>query len=242
MVVSMSSDAGRVLLVEDDDILRNTVAAALTDAGFTVRAVPDGRHFSTDVAAFRPDAAVLDIMLPGPSGITLATQLYRTTQTAVLFLTARDAVDDRLTGFDVGADDYLVKPVVLAELVARLGAVLRRTGHRRPATVQVCDLIIDDDAGQVLRAGVPVALTATEMRLLTYLAHHRNQVLSKTQLLTQVWGYDTYDPNLVEAHISVLRRKLEATGPRLIHTVRGVGYRLSEPTTTTDPPRTRPRP
>jgi two-component system OmpR family response regulator len=227
-----------VLIVEDDDILRTTVAAALTDAGFTVRAVPDGRDFATDFAAFRPDAAVLDIMLPGPTGMALAAHLRRSTQTAVLFLTARDGVEDRLAGFDVGADDYLVKPVVLAELVARLRAVLRRTGHLKSATLQVCDLVIDDDAGQVLRAGAAVSVTATELRLLTYLARNRNRVLSKTQLLTQVWGYDTYDPNLVEAHISALRRKLEATGPRLIHTVRGVGYRLSEPT----PPTTRTHP
>jgi DNA-binding response OmpR family regulator len=146
-----------------------------------------------------------------------------------VFVTARDGVADRLCGFEAGADDYVVKPFVAAELVARVRAVLRRTGRLRSTTVEVADVVIDEDAGEVLRGGRRIAVTATELRLLGYLARQRGRVVSKTQILTQVWGYDAYDPNLVEAYVSTLRRKLEQHGPRLIHTVRGVGYRIGEP-------------
>ena len=217
--------AARVLVVEDEPVLRETVAGALTDAGFVVLAAPDGTDFDRDVARFRPDAAVLDISLPGDDGLVLARRLHEQGAAAVLFVTARDAVDDRLAGFAAGADDYLVKPFVLAELVARLRAVLRRTGRLAPA-VEVGPLVLDEDAGRVSVAGEPVPLTATELRLLAYLVRNRGRVLSKTQILTQVWGYDMYDPNLVEAHVSALRRKLEAHGPRVLHTVRGIGYRV----------------
>jgi two-component system, OmpR family, response regulator len=218
--------AARVLVVEDEPVLREAIAAALEAAGFVVLAAADGRELAAAVARFRPDAAVLDISLPGPDGMALARRLRERGGTAVVFVTARDAVSDRLAGFAAGADDYLVKPFVLAELVARLRAVLRRTGRLVSPTVEVGELVLDEDAGRVLVAGEPVALTATELRLLSYLVRNRGRVLSKTQILTQVWGYDEYDPNLVEAHVSALRRKLEARGPRLVHTVRGVGYRV----------------
>lgn len=224
-----NSDAARVLLIEDEAVLRAAMGEALTGAGFVVHAAADGRDLAELVHAFRPDVAVLDVMLPGPSGLTLATYLRERTAVAVLFVTARDAIDDRLAGFDAGADDYVIKPFVLAEFLARVRAVLRRSGRLRSATVQVSDLVLDEDAGEVLRAGQPVPVTATELRLLTYLARNRGKVLSKTQILTQVWGYNAYDPNLVETYVSVLRRKLEARGPRLIHTVRGIGYRMSDP-------------
>ena len=141
----------------------------------------------------------------------------------VLLLTARDGIDDRLRGLHSGADDYLVKPFVLAELVARVTAVLRRLG-RTPSTVDIGDLTLDGAAGTVQRGGRPIELTGTERRLLEHLAAHRDQVLSKTQLLTAVWGYEDFGPNLVEVHISALRRKLGE--PRLLHTVRGLGYVL----------------
>jgi len=224
----MSPGPARVLVVEDDTMLRDCLCDCFVDAGYQVSALPDGRGFERALAEHRPDVAVLDVMLPGRSGLVLAAELRKHTDAAVVFLTARDAVSDRLTGFEVGADDYLVKPFAMAELLARLRAVLRRTG-RASEVVQVGDLVVDEDAGQVLRSGEPVGVTATELRLLGYLARNRNRVLSKTQILTQVWGYDAYDPNLVEAYVSSLRRKLDAAGPRLIHTVRGVGYRLSEP-------------
>ena len=140
-------------------------------------------------------------------------------------MTARDGLDDRLGGFAVGADDYLIKPYMTAELVARVGAVLRRLG-RIPSTVQVDDLVLDEAAGVAARAGQQLDLTGTEFRLLAYLVGNRGRTMSKTQILTQVWGYDSYDPNLVEVYVSALRRKVEAHGDRLIHTVRGLGYTL----------------
>jgi two-component system OmpR family response regulator len=225
----MPAATARILVVEDEALLRESVAGALSQAGFVVQAYEDGRNFADRVSRFRPDAAVLDVMLPGPlNGFSLARQLRNQSTAAIVFLTARDGIEDRLSGFDAGADDYIVKPFVLAELVARLRAVLRRTGRLVSSTVEVGDLVVDEDSGLVLRSGREIALTATELRLLAYLARNRDRVLSKTQILTQVWGYEDYDPNLVETFISALRRKLDR-GPddRLIHTVRGVGYRMT---------------
>ena len=205
--------AARVLVVEDEPVLRESLAtAALEAAGFVVLAAADGRDLDAAVARFRPDAAVLDISLPGPDGLALARRLRELGQAAVVFVTARDAVPDRLAGFSAGADDYLVKPFVLVELVARLRAVLRRTGRLVSPTVEVGQLMLDEDAGRVLVGGEPVPLTATELRLLAYLVRNRGRVLSKTQILTQVWGYDEYDPNLVEAHVSGAAP--QARGPR----------------------------
>ena len=226
----MTNDAARVLVVEDEPVLRRAVCEALRDAGLTVASNSDGAEFAAQVAAFRPDVAVLDVMLPTTSGLALAEHLRRHTQAGIVFVTARDGVADRLNGFEVGADDYVIKPFVAAELVARVRAVLRRAGRLRSTTVEVADVVIDEDAGEVLRGGCRIAVTATELRLLGYLAHQRGRVVSKTQILTQVWGYDAYDPNLVEAYVSTLRRKLEQHGPRVIHTVRGVGYRIGETT------------
>ncbi len=209
-------------------VLRTCIEDGLVDAGYQVMTAADGAGFAALVEAFRPDVALLDVMLPGASGLQLARHLREHTQASVLFLTARDAVADRLAGFDAGADDYIVKPFVMAELLARTRAVLRRSGKTRSRRLQVADLLVDEDAGEVIRDGVVIPVTATEMRLLAYLARNRGRVLSKTQILTQVWGYEAYDPNLVEAYVSGIRRKLEANGGRLIHTVRGVGYRMSE--------------
>ena len=226
----MTNDGARVLVVEDEPVLRGAICEALLDAGLTVTSNADGAEFAAQVAAFRPDVAVLDVMLPTTSGLALAGHLRRHTQAGIVFVTARDGVADRLSGFEVGADDYVVKPFVAAELVARVRAVLRRTGRLRSSTVEVADVVIDEDAGEVLRGGCRIAVTATELRLLGYLARQRGRVVSKTQILTQVWGYDAYDPNLVEAYVSTLRRKLEQHGPRVIHTVRGVGYRIGDTT------------
>jgi DNA-binding response OmpR family regulator len=223
----MPQNRGRVLVVEDDPVLRESVGAALAQADFVVRTSSDGRDLDEQLAGFRPDIALLDVMLPGQSGLALARRIRTRSSAAVVFVTARDTVADRLDGFEVGADDYIVKPFALAELIARLRAVLRRTGQTHPATVEVDDVIIDESSGVVVRAGQPVPLTATELRLLTYLARNHGRVLSKTQILTQVWGYESYDPNLVETFVSGLRRKLEAgERPRVIHTVRGIGYRM----------------
>jgi DNA-binding response OmpR family regulator len=143
-----------------------------------------------------------------------------------MFVTACDAIDDRLRGFGLGADDYLVKPFALAELLARVRAVLQRTG-RVSAPLVAGDLLVDEQAGFAQRGGSDLGLTATELRLLAFMIRHRGAVLSKPQLLTQVWGYDAYDHNLVEVHVSALRRKLERYGPRVVETVYGLGYRLS---------------
>jgi two-component system, OmpR family, response regulator len=214
----------RVLVVEDGEAIRVAVESALRDAGHVVLGRPDGRGFEQDLESFRPDLVVLDVMLPGRDGFRLLDVTRRGTTAGVVMLTARDEVSDRLRGLTAGADDYVVKPFVLAELVARVTAVLRRMG-RAPSTMQIGDLVLDGDSGVVLRGGVPIDLTATERKLLDYLAVHRGRVVSKTQILTSVWEYN-HDPNLVEVHISALRRKLEAHGSRVLHTVRGLGYVL----------------
>ncbi|MGX6603182.1 response regulator transcription factor [Micromonosporaceae bacterium Da 78-11] len=216
----------RVLVVEDEEAIRVPLGAALRAAGHEVRDCADGVGFEGVVDTFRPDLALLDVHLPGGrDGFELARVLRGRCDCAVLMVTARDAVADRITGFEAGADDYVVKPFAMVEVLARVAAILRRLG-RVPSTVQVGDLVVDEGAQVAVRAGAPLDLTATEFRLLAYLTGHRGRILSKTQLLTQVWGYDEYDPNLVEVHVSALRRKLEQHGPRLVHTARGLGYVL----------------
>lgn len=225
-VISTRMAKARILVVEDQPTVREALVAALRDAGYALEAMADGAGFERIVDTFRPDLAILDVMLPGErDGLELGRQLRQRSDAALLFLTARDAVDDRLGGFAAGADDYLVKPYVTAELLARVGAMLRRLG-RIPATVQVGDLVLDEAAGVASRGGERLDLTGTEFRLLAYLVDNRGRTLSKTQILTQVWGYDSYDPNLVEVYVSALRRKTEAHGERLIHTARGLGYTL----------------
>ena len=221
-------DASRILVVEDNEAIRVAVQTALRARGFTVESCPDGHDLEARLGAFRPDLVVLDVMLPGRDGFALLEVLGRTSRAAVLVLTARDQLDDRLAGLAGGADDYLVKPFAMAELVARIHAVLRRTQPEGGAST-IGDLTLTQDAAVVRRAGRALDLTDTERRLLAYLADHREHVVTKTQLLTAVWGYDGFDPNLVEVHVSSLRRKLEAGGrPRLVHTVRRRGYRLAE--------------
>lgn len=215
----------RVLVVEDADAIRAGVESALREAGHTVLGRTDGRELEHDLDGFQPDVVVLDLMLPGRDGFALLDVIRQRTAAGVVVLTARDGVPDRLRGLSGGADDYVVKPFVLAELVARVGALLRRLG-RTPSTTEIGDLVIDAESGVVLRGQQQLDLTATELRLLQYLAAQRGRVVSKTQILTSVWGYDAYDPNLVEVHVSALRRKLEAHGPRMLHTVRGLGYVL----------------
>lgn len=212
-------------MIEDAEAIGAAVSSALRDAGYQVQVRPDGRDLEGELARFRPDLVVLDVMLPGRDGFVLLEVIRRTSGAGVVMLTARDGVSDRLRGLDRGADDYVVKPFVLAELVARVSAVLRRLG-RTPSTVQIGDLVVDADSAVVLRGDATVELTATELRLLRYLAAQRGRVVGKTQILTAVWGYEDYDPNLVEVHVSALRRKLEEHGPRLLHTVRGLGYVL----------------
>lgn len=216
----------RILIVDDDETIRSSVATALSAEGFSCRTAPDGRSIATELSTFLPDLVILDWMMPGPNGIQLAAAVRTSTDAAVVMLTARDEVDDRLRGFSEGIDDYLVKPFSMAELVARVTAVLRRRG-RVPSVIEIGDLLVDQEAASARRGDVVLDLTATEFRLLEFLASSRGRTLSKGQILTQVWGYDDYDPNLVEVHLSSLRRKMESHGPRLIHTVRGMGYRVA---------------
>jgi DNA-binding response OmpR family regulator len=215
----------RVLVVEDAEPIRTAVGIALTEAGHTVRTRPDGDGFERELAEYRPDLVLLDVMLPGRDGFDLLTVARETSNAGVILLTARDAVEDRLHGLRTGADDYVVKPFVLAELIARVEAVLRRMGRLR-TVLAVGDLEVDVEARAVRRGGTAIELTATEFKLLAFLAGRDGKVVGKTQLLTAIWGYDDYADNLVEVHISGLRRKLEAHGPRLLHTVRGSGYVL----------------
>ena len=217
------TNPARVLVIEDDDAIRAALVAAVESRGWVATGAVDGSELEHQIDSFRPDLVILDWMLPGRSGIDLARVVGATSDAGMILLTARDGVDDKLRGFGVGVDDYLAKPFVMAELVARMTAILRRRG-RAPGVVEVGDLLVDLEAGAVVRAGTPLVLTGTELRLLAFLVGERGRTLSKTQILTQVWGYDSYDPNLVEVHVSSLRRKLEEHGPRLIQTVRGIGY------------------
>lgn len=216
----------RVLIVEDSETIRETVVAAMVDAGYVAGGRVDGSAFEDVLSTFRPDVVVLDVMLPGGrDGFALLDVVRASCDAGIVMLTARDELADRVRGLDGGADDYVVKPFLLAELVSRVGALLRRRG-RVPTTVQVGDLVLDADAGTASRAGAALDLTATELRVLEFLVGQRGRAMSKTQILTAVWGFDSYDPNLVEVYISALRRKLEAHGPRMVHTVRGIGYLL----------------
>ncbi len=225
-----------VLVVEDSDPIRIGVESALADAGYCVRGRPDGSSIEHDLREFRPDVVLLDVMLPGSNGFDLLDVVRRRSDAGILMVTARDGVADRLRGLTDGADDYIVKPFEMAELVARVGAVLRRRG-RGAAAIHIDDLVIELDSALVLRAGTPIPLTATEFRVLAFLARRRDRVVTKTQILTGVWGYEHYDPNLVEVNVSAVRRKLEAHGPRLLHTERGLGYIMRAPVdAVVDPP------
>ena len=218
--------ASRIMIVEDGETIRLAVATALRSHGYEVSALREGSAMETELAAHQPDLVLLDVMLPGRDGFELLEVVRAASTAAVIMLTARDATADRVHGLSSGADDYLVKPFAMAELIARVDAVLRRT---RPggAVVRVGDLELTPDASRVRREEVEIELTETERRVLAYLSAHREQVVSKTQILTAVWGYDGFDDNVVEVYVSSLRRKLEAGGgARLLHTVRGRGYRL----------------
>jgi two-component system, OmpR family, response regulator len=219
--------APRILVVEDDLAVRESVVAALRATGYDVHGAADAEEGTAAVAAFRPDLAVLDVRLPaGRSGLELARTIRATSDLPILFLTALGDLDDRLAGFAAGGDDYLVKPFSTAELQVRTAALLRRAGRVTAQAWQVGDLVIDEVARTAARGGTEVELTRTEFDLLVALARNVGSVVSKPRLLATVWGFDHYDENLVEVHVSALRRKLEAHGGRLIHTKRGLGYVL----------------
>ena len=222
----------RLLLVDDEDNLRSMLEAALRHNGFDVSSVANGRAALDAVVSQSPDLIVLDVMLPDLDGFEVCRRLRAGGHRApVLFLTARDAIEDRVRGLTLGGDDYLVKPFSLEELVARAHALLRRAGLTRQddGILRCADLEMEDDAHRVRRAGTEISLSPTEYNLLRYLLTNQGVVLSKAQILDHVWQYDFGgDGGVVETYIGYLRRKLDNAEPRLIHTIRGVGYTLRE--------------
>jgi two-component system OmpR family response regulator len=226
------SEQTKVLVVDDESSITDLVALALRYEQFEVAVAHTGRQALNLVRSFRPDLVVLDVMLPDFDGFEVARRMESEwPMLPVLFLTARDATDDKIRGLTLGGDDYLTKPFSLEELVARIRAVLRRTRRttEEPHRLLFGDLEIDEDTYEVRRGGRAVELTATEYKLLHYLMLNPRRVLSKAQILDRVWNYDFGgDANVVEIYISYLRKKLDPLGPPLIHTVRGFGYCLRE--------------
>jgi two-component system OmpR family response regulator len=225
-------DSQRILVVDDEPRITDLVAMALRYEGFEVETAATGRMALKMVEEFRPAMIVLDVMLPDMDGFAVTERLAADrVKVPILFLTARDAVEDKVRGLTLGGDDYVTKPFSIEELVARIRALLRRTdpvGESGPLVF--VDLELDDQTHEVRRAGTPVELTATEFRLLRYLMQNAPRVLSKAQILDHVWNYDFGgDANIVETYVSYLRRKIDGTGKPLIQTVRGVGYRLAAP-------------
>ncbi|MFD5620701.1 response regulator transcription factor [Streptomyces yangpuensis] len=222
----------RVLVVDDEASLSELLSMALRYEGCEVRSAGDGAGALRAARDFRPDVVVLDVMLPDMDGLTVLGQLRREIpQVPVLFLTAKDSVEDRIAGLTAGGDDYVTKPFSLEEVVARLRGLVRRSGAAQAArggsVLTVGDLRLDEDSHEVVRAGRDVHLTATEFELLRYLMRNPRRVLSKAQILDRVWSYDFGgQANVVELYISYLRRKLESgLGlPSMIHTRRGAGY------------------
>jgi DNA-binding response OmpR family regulator len=219
----------RVLVVEDNRRLSRSLKTSLSEAGYAVDVAYDAVEAEALAEAVPYDAIVLDVMLPGRDGFVLCQDLRRRRIRApILMLTARDAVEDRVRGLDSGADDYLVKPFALNELLARLRALLRRESVSRTGTLQVADLVVDPSSHRVERAGRPVALTTKAFALLEYLARHPDQVVTRDTLEQHVWSYD-YEgaSNVVDVYIRRLRRQIDDPfSLKLIETVRGVGYRL----------------
>lgn len=220
-----------MLVVDDEPNIRELLSAALRLSGFEVRAAACGESALKEAADVRPDIVVLDVMLPDYDGFTLAAELRaRDSDLPVLFLTAKDAVEDRIAGLSAGGDDYVTKPFSLDELVLRLKAILRRARRagdlEGDSVISYADLVLDEDAHEVRRAGEVVALSPTEFNLLRYLLINAERVVSKSQILDRVWDYQVGDGRIVESYISYLRRKIDAGKPPLIHTIRGVGYTL----------------
>jgi two-component system, OmpR family, response regulator len=224
---------GRILVVDDEPNIVDVVAMALRFQGFEVDTAGTGRDALAAVERFRPQVMVLDVMLPDMEGFEVAERLgAQRGHVPIIFLTARDATEDKLRGLSIGGDDYVTKPFSLEELVARIRVILRRTGAGEvdDSRLQFEDLELDEDTREVTRAGRPVALTATEYRLLHYLMLNPRRVLTRSQILDHVWEYDFGgDARVLETYISYLRKKLDRHGPSLIHTARGVGYALRPP-------------
>jgi two-component system OmpR family response regulator len=222
----------RVLVVDDEPAIADLLAMALRYEGCVVHTAPDGATALREAATLRPDAVVLDVMLPDRDGFSVLREMREEDpDVPVLFLTAKDAVEDRVAGLTVGGDDYVTKPFSLEEVIARVRALVRRAmPAERDAQLSVGDLTLDEDSHEVRRGGRPVQLTATEYELLRYLMRNPRRVLSKAQILDRVWRYDFGgQANVVELYISYLRKKIDAGHEPMIHTVRGAGYVLKPP-------------
>ncbi len=217
----------RVLIVDDEEVIVDLISTGLRYEGFDVAVAADGQAALAQAARFQPHLIVLDWMLPGLDGLTVCRRLRAQSDVAILMLTARGELEERVAGLEGGADDYLVKPFKFQELLARIRAILRRHHLSLGRRLNVGDLQLDRETREVWRAGQPIDLTPREFELLEVLLMHPRQVFSRETLLNRVWGYDyVADPNLVEVHISALRAKLGDTARQLIRTVRGVGYTL----------------
>jgi two-component system OmpR family response regulator len=228
----MSTDT-RVLVVDDERSITDLVGMALKYEGFDVRTAATARDARHAVMDFRPALIVLDVGLPDDDGFSFVQKLIGDgLKVPVIFLTARDATEDKVHGLTVGGDDYVTKPFSIEELVARIRVVLRRhqNGTGPSPMLALSDLELNEETHEVFRAGTPVELTRTEFRLLRYLLINAGRVLSRTQILDHVWNYDFGgDASVLETYISYLRRKIDIVDPQLIHTVRGVGYVLRVP-------------
>ncbi|NLU68023.1 response regulator transcription factor [Streptomyces sp. HNM0574] len=242
----VSTESQKVLIVDDEPAVREALRRSLSFEGYATELATDGLDALEKTAAYEPDLVILDVLMPRMDGLTAARRLRASGhRVPILMLTARDTVGDRVTGLDAGADDYLVKPFELDELLARIRALLRRTSYAQehaaagPAETQegpgvwtFADLRMDTGTREVTRGGRPVELTRTEYTLLEMFLAHPRQVLTREQILKAVWGFD-FEPssNSLDVYVMYLRRKTEAGGePRLVHTVRGVGYVLKDDT------------
>jgi two-component system OmpR family response regulator len=222
-------NAPRVLVVDDEPSITDAVATALRYEGFETREVATGRTAEAAIDEFRPDLIVLDVMLPDLDGFEIARRLRDGRhRTPVIFLTAKDSSEDKLAGLAIG-DDYVTKPFSLAEIVARVRAVLRRTRGAEEGVLRFADVVLNEETREVWRAAAAIELTPTEFNLLRFLMLNPRRVLTKRQILDNVWHYDFGgDPNVVETYVSYLRKKLDRLGPPLIQTIRLVGYALRE--------------
>jgi two-component system, OmpR family, response regulator len=225
----------RVLVVDDEPNIVDVIGMALRFQGFAVESAATGREAIAKVGDFKPDLMVLDVMLPDMEGFDVAERLGSgPSRVPIVFLTAKDATEDKIRGLTLGGDDYMTKPFSLEELIARIRSILRRAGLSEPASGRLVfeDVELDEDAHEVTRGGSFIELTATEYRLLRYFLLNPRRVLTRAQLLEHVWQYDFGgDARVLETYVSYLRKKLDVHGPPLIHTVRGVGYALRRPRT-----------
>ena len=226
----------RLLIVDDEPNIVELLSVSLRYAGFEVATAKSGQEAVRVARTYQPDLLVLDVMMPGMDGFDVVRRLRTDGQRVpVLFLTARDSTEDKISGLTLGGDDYVTKPFSLEEVIARIRAILRRVTAEvdvETARMAFADIEMDEETHEVWKAGRLVALSPTEFKLLRYFMQNTGRVLSKAQILDHVWNYDFGgDANVVESYVSYLRRKLDTTQPKLLHTLRGVGYTLRLPRT-----------